>query len=160
MALPQIIQVPTPAKAGLTIGKAIGGIIVFGGIIYFGKKAYNSYKAKQQLVTDQASTIKPPSGKILYDLRGKPIQSLNLATIATELNGFLNFPVNQERSVSAFLDTPFGYVPQLEKLYLQKYNDNLKDRLFSKLSTENWIKIKNYFSLAPTDAAKKAYNIK
>lgn len=134
-------------------------ILVGAGIAYFGytelKKLYDEYKAKSDLVKDQATTIKVGTDpknpkKKLLDLNGKPIQSVNLALIATDINAALHpgwyKPTEQDRAVRAFKNTPFGYVKDLEKIYLDKYNENLKDTMADKLNDVNFIKVKHFFS--------------
>lgn len=103
------------------------------------------WQAQSDLKKDQDSTIRAAKGKVLKDLNGKPVTSANLSTIAVDLHDALSFPVDQARAVRVFQSTPWGYVPQLERMYLDKYNENLKQRLVDKLSDANWIKIKFNF---------------
>lgn len=138
-----------PATGGISTGKIIGGAVIVVGAIYAIKQVkdyLNKQEAKAQLVTDQNSTVLPPAGKkVFFDISGRPIKSANLATIASDLNNALSFPVDQERAIRVFQTTPFGSVPALENFYLSKYSDNLKDKFISKLSDANWIKIKYNF---------------
>jgi hypothetical protein len=137
------------SSGGITTGKIIGGAAILIGVIYIGKKIKNytdKIAAGQSLKTDQESTITPPKGKkILYDLSGKPITSANLATIAADLENALSYPVDGQRAVRVFRTTPFGYVKELEKFYLNKYGENLKDRMISRLSDSQWIAVKYNF---------------
>jgi hypothetical protein len=41
--------------------------------------------------------------------------------------------------------TPFGYVKKLEQMYLDKYGENLKQRMADKMSDVEFIKVKFYF---------------
>jgi hypothetical protein len=143
------ISIPTPVSTGITFGKVVGGVIVIGGVIY-GVKKFKNYldkeNEKKQLLIDQGTTIKPPPGKkVFYDLNGKPITSANLSTIAADLEDALSFPVDQARVIRVFQSTPFGSVKDLETFYLNKYGENLKQRMIDKLSDSNWIKIKFNF---------------
>jgi hypothetical protein len=131
---------------GSSAGKIIGAVVLVGGGIYAFKqlKDYaDKVKAGQDLKNDQASTVKPPKGhKVFYDLNGKPITSANLATIAADLENALSYPVDGARAVRVFKSTPFGSVKDLESIYLNKYSENLKDRMISRLSDADWIKVK------------------
>lgn len=135
-------------SGGITTGKVIGGAIVVVGVIYIGKKIKDyadKVAAGQQLKTDQESTIEPKKGKVLFDLSGKPIKSANIATIAADLENALSYPVDGQRAVRVFRSTPFGHVKDLETFYLNKYGENLKDRMISRLSDSQWIAIKYNF---------------
>ena len=155
--MPNVVQyLPTPSKVNLTPLYVGGGIV----IAYFGYKAIKSFLDKQNakidLTKDQSTDIKADvkgkdkSGKKLLDLNGKPITSVNLALIATDIYNGLHpgwyKPTEQDRVVRAFKNTPFGYVKDLEKIYLEKYGENLKETLAEKLSETNFIKIKYFFA--------------
>jgi hypothetical protein len=104
-------------------------------------------KAKANMIKDHASTVAARRGKTLYDLNGKPVKSMNLGTIAADIHDSLEAwgPNDGKRVVRVFKTTPFGYVRQLEKLYLEKYGKNLKDHLVKELKDEDWISIKYWF---------------
>lgn len=120
--------------------------LVLGGGYWFGlKPLLDKMAAENQLKKDQASTIKAAKGKPLFDLTGKPVKSANLATIATDLFDSLRFPTDDPRVVRVFNTTPFGYVPQLEKVYLDKYKRDLKTDLVQNLNDKSWISIKYNF---------------
>lgn len=138
---------PIIVKSGNN-GLLFGGLILGGGIfgyITIIKPMIDEYKSKNSLKRDQASTIKAPPGKVLKDLNGKPTTSANLSTIAADLYEALSFPADGARAVRVFKSTPWGYVEKLEEMYLDKYKENLKDRLVKKLSDEQWISIKFNF---------------
>lgn len=135
-------------------------IAIVGGLGYFAysklKDYFDKEQAKKDLTTDQGSnvTVNPkstdPRYRKLLDLNGKPIKTVNLATIATDLNKGLHTewykPADQQRIVRAFKNTPFGFVKDLEKLYLNKYAENLKELMMDKLNDENFIKVKHFFA--------------
>lgn len=125
-----------------TVAVVASGVAVWKG--YGLVKDYlDQQKATAQLKTDQGSTITPPAGKkIFYDLNGKPIQKANLATIAADIEDALSYPTDQPRAIRAFKSTPFGSVGKLEDFYLSKYNEPLRERMVSRLSDVNWIKVK------------------
>jgi hypothetical protein len=150
MAQPMIIQKAAPNPI-LIVGIGIVGFLAY--------KKLSSYletvKQKEDLIKDQSTDIKPGQDKknpkkLILDLNGKPIKSANLATIAIDLYNALHpgwyKPTEQERAVRAFKNTPFGYVKQLEQIYLNKYGENLKETLADKLSDTNFIKIKPFFA--------------
>jgi len=132
-------------SAGVIVITAVGGLAYWFGI----KPWLEKKKAESDLTKAQGSTLKTTDKKKLYDLNGKPIVSANLDTIATDIYGGLHpgwyKPTDQERVVRAFKNTPFGSVPDLEKIYLDKYKENLKDTMQDKLSDVKWISVKNYF---------------
>lgn len=144
-------NIPTPIIVN-SGGGAGGAVKTFLGIAGLAAGVYGVYKlkgwfdqqqAKSQLTKDQNTTIKPPAGKkVFYDLNGKPIQSANLATIATDLENALSYPVDNARALRVFKSTPFGSVKALEDVYLDKYKENLKDRMVSRLNDATWIKAK------------------
>jgi len=142
----QLQPIVVNGGGGSSAFKVIGTVVLIGGGIYAFKqlKDYaDKVKANEQLKNDQDTTVKPPPGKkVFYDLNGKPIQSANLATIAADLENALSYPVDDARAVRVFKSTPFGSVKELERVYLNKYNENLKDRMISRLSDSNWIKVK------------------
>ena len=152
----EIQYLPTPAKANLTPLYVGAGIVA----AYFGYKAVKGFLEKQadkaDLTKDQGTDVKADkagkdkAGKKLLDLNGKPVTSVNLALIATDIYNALHpgwyKPTDQARAVRAFKNTPFGYVKELEKIYLDKYSENLKETLADKLNDENFIKIKFFFS--------------
>lgn len=141
-----------------------GGLVVLGVGGYFIAKPYFDKKRdeanlKYEQKQDQSFKGVVIAGKKLdgwYNLSGKKIDSANLATIASDLNGALHpgwyIPTDQERAVRVFLQTPYGMVKKLEEVYLNMEFGNLKKDLSEKLSDVNWIKIKNYFT-------GKAYDI-
>jgi hypothetical protein len=98
---------------------------------------------------DQGNTIKPKAGKSLYNLNGKPIKDANLSTIVYDIYQGLHpgwyAPTDDARVVRAFKNTPFGYVKQVEQLYLDKYGENLRQTMADKLSDKNWINVKYWF---------------
>jgi hypothetical protein len=124
------------------IGLGAGAFAVYKG--YGLVKGYlDQQKMTAQLKTDQGSTVVPPAGKkVFYDLNGKPIQKANLATIAADIEDALSYPTDQARAVRAFKSTPFGSVGKLEDFYLDKYKEPLRERMVSRLSDANWIKVK------------------
>ena len=144
------IEKSTPSPI-LLIG---GGLLAFFAYTKISKYLENIEK-KEDLVKDQATDIKPgsdpknPKRKYL-DLNGKPITSVNMATIAADVYNALHpgffVPTEQDRVVRAFKNTPFGFVKQLEQIYLSKYNENLKEVMSDKLSDVNFIKVKNFFA--------------
>lgn len=146
------LPAPAPAVKGMNLTPVY--VILGAGALYL---AYNEYKKwKEQrdkesaLTKDQASTINTEKKKPLYNLNGKPISSANLGTIAADLYSALNTswysPTDTERAVRTFKNnTPYGYVQQLEKLYLEKYGQNLKERMAEKLSDVEFINVKYYF---------------
>jgi hypothetical protein len=150
MAAPLIIQKAQPNPI------VIVGVGILGFLAYKKISSYlETVKAKEDLIKDQSTDIKPGQDKnnpkkLILDLNGKPIKSANLATIAIDLYNALHpgwyKPTEQERAVRAFKNTPFGYVKQLEQIYLNKYGENLKETLADKLSDTNFIKIKPFFS--------------
>lgn len=127
----------------ITIGLILGS----GTALYFfvAKPLIDKVKAKADLKNDEASTVKAAKGKVLKDLTGKPVTSVNLATLVFDLHDALSFPVDQGRVIRVFQSTPWGYVPKLEAMYLDKFGDNLQQMLVKKLSDTNWIKIKYNF---------------
>lgn len=126
-------------------------VLGFGALALIGVGAWklSGYLKKQeaasQLKKDQASTVKPAAGKKMYDLNGKPITSANLGMIATDIRGALKFPTDDARAVRAFKNTPFGFVNQLETLYLNKYGEDLKAQMEDDLEDEYWIQVKHWF---------------
>lgn len=141
-AAPMIIKTgSSPLKmvaTGVGIALAVAAVIE-------GRKLYKEYKDKQDLKRDQGSTIKPKPGGKLFDIIGRPITSANLATIAVDLDNALSWPADQERAVRVFQTTPFGSVPALEQLFMDKGFGNLRQRMVNKLSDANWIKVKYNF---------------
>lgn len=123
----------------------IGGLALGAFLVYEGFQLVKKYNDKADLKRDQDSTIKPGKNGKLFDLNGKPITGVNLATIATDLDNALSFPADQARAVRVFKSTPFGYVKKLEDLFLAKNFGNLRQRMADKLSDANWIKVKFYF---------------
>ena len=140
-----ISKVPSvnTSSSGFKLAVALTGIGLT--YVFIARPLIKKYKDKNELRKDQDSTIKAGKGRVLKDLTGRPITSANLSTIAVDLHDALSFPVDQARAVRVFRSTPFGYVPQLEKMYLDKYSENLKQRLVDKLSDTNWISIKYNF---------------
>lgn len=130
-------------------GTIIAGAAVLVGGIFVLKPLITSAQNKSELNKDQASTIKPKPGKVLKNLNGKPVSSVNLSTIAVDLYNALHpgwyKPTDQARAVIAFKSTPYGYVKQLENIYLDKYGENLKKVMGDKLSFENFTKVKYWF---------------
>lgn len=144
MASPTPVIVQTKSNTGTWIALGVGT----GLAIFFGKKLKDYFalqSEKSALVKDQASTIKPKPGKKLFDLNGKPISSANISTIAADLEDALSRPVDDARAVRVFLSTPYGHVADLEKYYLERYGENLKARMISRLEDEYWIKVKFWF---------------
>ena len=138
--MPGLIDID-PIKAA----KAIGGTVIVGFVLYKGYGVIKKYQAKGELTKDQASTVTAKPGKTLFTIAGKPIRSMNLSTIVVDLHDALSFPADQARAVRVFMTIPFGYVKKVEAMYLDKYGDNLKQKLVDKLSDANWIKVKFYF---------------
>lgn len=143
------LPAPMIIKSG---GNTLTNLLILGGGAFLTYKVYKGFKdyvdkqqAAAQLNKDIASTIKPAKGKKLFDLNGKPIQGANLATIAADIENALSYPRDQPRAIRSFKNTPFGYVPELEKFYLQKYGEPLRERMINRLSDENWIKVKFNF---------------
>lgn len=148
MAQPIVVQSPSQ---GITTGKLIAGGVIVIGTIYIGKKlktVYDEWKTKGQLKADQQTTIVKPKGKVFYDVAGRPIQSANLASIAGEIQHALhpgwNKFTDKDRAVRAFQGTPFGYVKQLEQIYLDKYQVNLQQDMLDKLGND-FVKVKYQF---------------
>lgn len=152
--MPNPIVVAAPQAKGtlntiLNIGLTIGA----GVIIYKGYGAYKDWaekKAKEkELVKDQKSTVQPKKGKIMFDLKGAPTKSANLASIALAIQNNLhpgwNKFTKQDDAIREFKNTPMGFVKQLEQIYLDKYGITLQQDFKDKLSEENWIKIKYFF---------------
>lgn len=126
-------------------------LIVLGGgagVYFFGVKPWLDKKAaKEGLNKDQGSTITPAKGhKLLYDLNGKLIKSANLGTIAAELHDSLDAMfVDGPRVVRVFKSTPFGHVAELEKFYLDRYSESLRQRMVEKMKDKDWINVKFWF---------------
>lgn len=143
-------QQPIVVKAGgnnqlLLAGLALGALGL--GYQFILKPELDRRRALNNLKKDQASTLQSVKGKTLYDLNGKPIKSVNLSTIATDIYDSLEAygPNDGKRVVRVFKNTPFGYVQKLEQFYLDRYGKNLKDHLVKELKDEDWISIKNWF---------------
>jgi hypothetical protein len=141
MARRQSLNDTAILKPALEIAALVGG--AYG--VYKLHGFLSKLKDSADLKRDQDSTIKPKKGGKLFDLTGKPITSMNLATIAADLNDALSFPVDQGRVLRVFQSTPFGYVAELEKIFLDKNFGNLRQRMVDKLSDTNWIKVKFNF---------------
>lgn len=157
-------QQPIIVNSGSSGGKLLAGLAVVGvGVFAYYKVAkplIDKLKANSDLNKQQGATIttgiytdpktgKKVESKKLYDISGRPITSANLYTIASDIYAGLHpgwyKPTNQERVIRAFMNTPYGRVGELEKAYLDKYSENLRDTMVDKLSDANWIKVKNYF---------------
>ena len=150
MQQPLVIQKSPPSPI-LIVGLGVLGFLAyrkFSGLI-------ETAQQKADLVKDQATDVKKGEdkknpNKLLLDLNGKPIKSANLSTIAVDVYNGLHpgwyKPTDQDRVVRAFRNTPFGYVKQLEKIYLDKYGENLKETMADKLSDTNFLKLKPFFS--------------
>ena len=144
-AIRAISRVPrvNTSSSGFKLAVGLTGIGL--AYVFIARPLIKKFKDSNELRKDQESTIKAAKGKVLKDLTGRPITSANLSTIAVDLHDALSFPVDQARAVRVFRSTPWGYVPQLEKMYLDKYSENLKQKLVDKLSDANWISIKYNF---------------
>lgn len=141
-AIPQI-KVDTSSN-GFKYFLITGGVVAT--YFFVVRPIVKKYQAENALKRDQQSTIKPAKGKVLKDLLGRPTTGANLALIAADIHDALDrfFP-DQDRAVRVFFNTPWGYVPQLEKLFLEKYNKDLKQLMVDKLNDQNFIKVKFYF---------------
>lgn len=131
------------------VGWYVAGAALAAGVYWvYGKPYFDKLKADAELKKQQQSTIESKKGKPVYDLNGKPVKSANLATIAADIYQALNpgwyKPNDNKRAVRAFKNTPFGYVGQLEKFYLEKYQQNLRDEM-AKMPDEDWIQVKFWF---------------
>jgi len=139
---------PIVIKSGNSL--VVPGLLVVGaglGYWFIIKPMIDRAKMASDLKKDQASTVSAKPGKVLYDLNGKPIKSVNLSTIAADIHDSLEaWGVNDgKRVVRVFKNTPFGYVPKLEQFYLDRYGKNLKDHLVKELKDVDWIAIKHWF---------------
>jgi len=158
-AATQPIIVRSGGGGGLLPIILVGGAAAAGYFFYL-KPYLDKVAATNQLKADQATTVntstvidkatgKPKTVAKMYDLRGKPITSANLATIASDIYAGLHpgwyKPTDQERVVRAFLNTPWGRVQEMEGVYLKNHGENLRATMVEKLSDENWIKVKNWF---------------
>jgi len=144
---PIIVQKSGPDPI-ILIGGAAAAIFLYLKVL---KPYLDKIQAKADLSKDQATDIKAGSTKgKLIDLNGRAITNVNLSTIATDVYNGLHpgffVPTKQDRVVRAFKNTPFGYVKQLEQIYLNKYGENLKETMADKLSDVNFIKVKTFFS--------------
>lgn len=127
----------------IAVGAGAVGLTIYG--VYLISKEVSKYRDRSNLDLEQKSTITAKKGKPLFNLLGKPIKDANLGLIAADLHDSLKFPTDDPRVVRVFQSTPFGYVPELEKYFLKRYNKNLKQELVENLSDKYWIKIKFNF---------------
>ena len=146
------------ATGGVNPTVAVVGVLVLGVGGYFVLKPYLDKKRDEANLKFEQQQDKSLKGVVIkgkkldgwYNLSGKKIDSANLATVASDLNGALHpgwyLPTDQDRAVRVFLQTPYGMVKKLEGVYLGMEFGNLKKDLSDKLSDTNWIKIKNYFT--------------
>lgn len=141
-AIPQIKVDTSSSGFKWFVGAAIGTA----GYFFIVRPLVKQIKAQNALRRDQDSTVTPAKGKVLKDLLGRPTTGANLALIAADIHDALDrFIPDQDRAVRAFFNTPWGYVPKLEKMYLDKYSKDLKQHMVDKLKDTNFIKVKFYF---------------
>lgn len=138
--MPGLVEINPVKLIGAVAGAAVGGYVIYKGVSWLSKQ-----QALNALKSAQASTIKPLPGKVLYTIAGKPVRSMNLDTIVTDLNDALKFPADEARAIRVFMTIPFGYVKKVETMYLDKYGDNLKETMAKKFSDSEFIKVKYYF---------------
>jgi hypothetical protein len=141
---------------GFKLGAAGGIAIVGGGTLgyFFLLRPWLQKQAmKAELNKDQASTVTGPK---LKTIGGQPVSGINLATTVVSLNKALHpgwwDPTHQKEAVRVFKTIPFGnraepgkYVKQVEKMYLEKYDENLQQVMADKLGDVEWMKVKFWF---------------